>query len=503
MNILQILNRWLRNVVCEGIFARTMLWQLLLFIITFGFIVYPQIVSRKVIHIPVIEKAFFLLMLADLACIVLVLLLPKILQRVLFSMAMGLSLFIIVYIDIFGQAPTLTSILSGTQYVGGIPLVQYIPLSVLFLYSLFFVLIQILITVTPKYKRKNKCVVALLLSIVGVHTVLLLAKPIEYEKYPEDLSGVKRYSIATRGTIATYLFEYVMNMHKSPISIFYEMQKMTNDISRLPLLPVLGNVALLQVECLGYELLDEKIDAKLVMPFIHSLQKNSVILKVDGEKVLGSANSDYEVLTTRKASPDFMAYDVVTTFSGNIVEKLAMQGFQTRAFHNCYASYMNRGDAFTRMGFHEKYFSDEMVRAGYVPIPDIWQERTFSDIDLFDFLISAKADGNKKYFDFILTFSMHEPRYIKHIDRFLKNRDAAYYSACNDTDIALQKYYESLEDGTLLVIYGDHKSYFGKSTPYVPFIFHIKGASHSFVGTDTVYVRTDMSHYIRALLGIQ
>jgi phosphoglycerol transferase MdoB-like AlkP superfamily enzyme len=78
--------------------------------------------------------------------------------------------------------------------------------------------------------------------------------------------------------------------------------------------------------------------------------------------------------------------------------------------------------------------------------------------------------------------------------------DIEYYDTLNYFDKALAGYLDALEDGSVVIVYGDHQSYNGPDrTGQVPFIVYIKGNEYSFHVQDTVFTRCELSHYLRKL----
>ncbi len=478
--------------------------QILLFVLNFCFVFYVQIISNTKydgsLREIILYNTYLPLVIIDAFCIILILALPQFIQRILFTLNILFSAFIHTYITVLKNTPTISSILNGIPLIDNVPITPYISYTTIIASLTAIVAIHCLITLSPTYKFKFLTVATSLIVIIALHTFSFTQKPFEKHTINHRSTEV-RNSINVRGILASYFIEYTSGIYKMGINFETKAQPPRQNLSKLPQLPINKNIVFIQVECLGYELLSEKHQEQLVMPFLSSLQKNSVVLKTDGVKMLGSSNSDYEIFTTRKSSSDFIAYNYVTDYTGNIIELMAQKGFNTRVFHNYVGAYMNLEHAYKLMGFNELFFSDTLQNHGYKAFPDIWNGNVVSDRDLFDFIMSKQPKNNGKHLDFIITFSMHIPSYTKNDTApFTSSTHSAYLKACNDTDKAISNYYNSLEDGTFVVIYGDHHSYFGNVTPYTPFIFNIKGESHEFMDKETVFTRIDMSHYLRTLL---
>ncbi len=500
----------MKNNLQQNSIKKNLLPSIALFVINFVFVLYVQTISNIEFDdnyaFIIFARSYVTRLICDIALITIVLLLPKILQRIIFSINILVCIVIYVYIKTLGNVPSFTAIINSLNHAQGVPLSTYISFEVMAVFAVSIVITQILISFsyTVNWHHKIKYVLSLCIIILFMQFVSFIGRPFVVLNIPmADLSGFLRDSINARGFIVTFIYEWQAELYSKVEGVFSnERAPLRGNISKLPKVPVGDSIVMIQVECLGYELLNKKVNNNLVMPFVNSLQKNSVVLKLDGVKLLGSANTDYEILTTRKSSEQFMAYDFVRDFSGNIVEKLVQKGYATRMFHNVYGPFMNLNTVYPLIGFQKMHFAEEMGKAGYTHIKE-WYAKIYSDEDLFDYIMTKVPKADAKSLDFIITISMHEPDYTAHNTRpFTGNAFAAYYKSCLDTDNAIAKYYNTLSDGTTVIIYGDHRSYFGEPTPFIPFIVHKKGTPTPYLDKDTVYTRTDMSHYLRTLFNI-
>ncbi len=481
-----------------------------LFLINLAFVLYVQTISNIEFdnnYVTIIfTRSYLTRLTCDIACILFILHLPKIAQRILFPLHIFLCITIHVYISILGNIPSVTGIINSLNHAQSVPLSSYVSMEVLMVLVSTILAIQVLISYSRPlaWQKKIQTILILCVIILSMQLASFFVRPFAFEHIPmANLSDYLRNSINARGFMMTFLFEWQAALYNKVEGVFsLERAKLSQDIHKLPMVDVGQRIVMIQVECLGYELLNKKSNNTFVMPFIHSLQNNSIVLKLDGVKLLGSANSDYEILTTRKSSEQFMAYDFVRDFSGNIVEKLAQKGFYTRMFHNVYGPFMNLSTVYPLMGFQDMHFAEELGKAGYPHIKE-WYAKIYSDTTLFDYIQNKVPSVYGKSFDFIITISMHEPDYTAHNTKPFNGSFAAYYKACRDTDEAIAMFYDTLEEGTTAIIYGDHRSYFGEPTPFIPFIVHTKGKSTPHVDKTTIYNRTDMSHYLRKLFAIE
>ncbi len=480
-----------------------------IFIVNFLYVLSVQISSNTEFtgsYVQVLlNNSYAPLILSDALAIILIMTLPLNIQRVLFTLNVLFCAAIHNYLQFMGTPPTFTAFYNGLKYLSDLSVFSYISVPVLAWTMSILVVTHVCLCFVPKPPKPSRLALWLVIFLMALQVMTHINRPFSVIlDQREDISAKLRSSLQLRGTLSTAFYEWLYNVHTMAEGVFsMEMVAPNHNLEILPKLNPKGNVVFIQVECLGYELLDAQVQGHYVMPFLHKLQTSSVVLKMDGEKLLGSANSDYEIFTTRKASKDFMAYDFVTDFSGNVVESLAQKNYNTRMFHNVYGNYMNLRRTYAKMGFAQRHFAEELSKAGYAPM-QAWKGRIFSDENLFDFIIKKLPQSEQKTFDFIITISMHEPNYTaQNTQPFSSSPHAIFYKASFDTDKAMAAYYDTLKEGTMVVIYGDHRAYFGDPSPYVPFMVHIKGENITYKDVDTVYTRTDMSHYLRKILQIE
>ena len=142
-------------------------------------------------------------------------------------------------------------------------------------------------------------------------------------------------------------------------------------IEKLPIVDISDRLVIIQVECLGFELLSTSVDGKAVMPYLQSLQDKSFIVKLDGTKKLASANSDYELLNTREASSEIVHYEQTQSFTDNIILHLQKKGWHTSVYHGYKGNYMNLRETYMACGFDKLYFFEEYQKEKF-PILPLW-----------------------------------------------------------------------------------------------------------------------------------
>lgn len=270
-------------------------------------------------------------------------------------------------------------------------------------------------------------------------------------------------------------------------------------IEKLPVFPVpQKRIVLMQVESLDYDVLDASFHGTPVAPALQELARTGFVLRMEGVKRLGSANSDYELLNARQATQDILYYLHINKFPDSILQEYVQRGYTTSVFHGLYGSYMNLRNSYANMGVRNLFFAEEIADEGGLPRHDLFM-RQIPDGDLFHFVAKKRENGPRV--DMVITITMHDDS-VKMSKSF--HGPASYFDTVRYFDDGLRHFISTLSDDDLVILYGDHESYNGKSkTHQVPFIVYCKGKDFSqYAGSheDDVYTRCELSLYLRRLL---
>ena len=219
---------------------------------------------------------------------------------------------------------------------------------------------------------------------------------------------------------------------------------------------------------------------------------------MDGTKILGSANSDYELLNARVASQNVIYYSYIVSYPDSIIKLLRDKGYATSIFHGLQGNYMDLRSAYRREGFDHLFFKEELIDAGVDARPDMFMKQ-IPDADLFAFALQ-KTHTPRPFVHFIITITMHggNPPMSSRFTGSGYTGDSAYY------DQALSEYIQNLPKGCTVFIYGDHQSYSGpKRDGTVPFLIYQNNRNLSELQTkipaQTVFSRCEISLYLRKL----
>ena len=206
------------------------------------------------------------------------------------------------------------------------------------------------------------------------------------------------------------------------------------------------------------------------MPYIHSLQKSdnavtgNLYVSVCGGN---TASTEFEFLTgdTMAFLPSgSVAYQqYISNSLPTWVSSLANKGYQTIAMHPYGASGWNRDKVYPYLGFKETYFKEDFIGAKIL-------RKYVSDESLYDKIIDVfEKKENNPLFTFAVTMQNHGG-YSQLYDNFpitvtltdIKNRPATenYLSLVKESDRAfeeLTKYFENVDEDTIIVMFGDHQ----------------------------------------------
>lgn len=451
------------------------------------------------------------LILTDLAASLLLVLMCGTGLLRLVSLLQGLfSLFCLSYAASMGMPPTLAAVLNGSRQIVGMDLRSlwtYLDPAALAFLSLSVLAQCWLCGRKPRYGRRWLALIPACALLATQYNACRLQPPRQFT--PEFVLGEgrsqfeppARRSLKYRGYLATFVLELGSG------AAFATVHAPARTCSpagteQIPVPAAPDRVVLVQVESLDFELLEMEVDGQPVMPFLRSLLPDAVLLRLDGTKKLASANSDFELFNGLEASPDIVHYEYEDAYPRSLIPRLAAGGRPVEVFHGLPASYMNLKAAYKLQGF-SRYHDIEVMRAAGVRPLDCWWAGVVRDRDLFDYAARQLPQG--PFVQFIITMSMHLPEYVDLVTpelRFRSSPRSAFLTLAHDTDAALRRYVEKLPQGTMLILWGDHRSYSRDNSGLIPFLVHTKGSSLHFDGRQLpVLSRCSMYSYLQKIFG--
>ncbi len=268
-------------------------------------------------------------------------------------------------------------------------------------------------------------------------------------------------------------------------------------------------VILMQVESLDFATLGMRVNNLPVLPFIESLTKDALTLRVFAPHKIGSSNSDYEILNARVADQNVIYYSYITEYPDSLIHKLDAAGYATSMFHGLERTLFNLRAAYTAQGFDRLFFREELRDAGYKPSRYIMNH--VMDEDVFAYAASKLVRGERQV-QFIVTMSTHIP-FMEATPDFKSagGTFARYVSSLRYFDRCFADYYAKMPEGTLLIVWGDYGSdveYLRAYPPnerQVPFIVHVKGDTGWMAGfsgagkvpaVDRTYTLCELGHFL-------
>lgn len=210
----------------------------------------------------------------------------------------------------------------------------------------------------------------------------------------------------------------------------------------------------------------EECDYEDALPFMHTLQKNTVKGNMYVSVMGGStANTEYEFLTgcTMSFFPSgsipYAQY--IREDTDSFAKQLKNYGYTTVAVHPYYATGYFRNTVYPKLGFDQSLFLEDFDDPDYLG-PYV------SDKSSFDKVISLYEQRNGNIFIFNVTMQNHSGYTVRNFEKTIsvdagtkKFEDAEeYLTATRETDRALQgliEYLEKEQEDVAVVIFGDHR----------------------------------------------
>ena len=406
---------------------------------------------------------------------------------------------------------TLTAILNGMDYAldFGSSIYIYIQVHMALFFSACLILQLFFVYKINWNVKRTKIGIISLTALLSVFATSLTSLPLSAfwpndKKQPDEIvnwNPPERRSLHKRGYLVTYLIE-LFTGYTSRVKQLQPIMETPSGIEEIPVLKVTGKIIFIQVESLDYELLNATVGNEYVMPFLHDLQKAAIVIPIDGAKKLGSANSDFEIFTGNIASSNYIHYTFTKTYQNSLLSEISKKISPSFAFHGMPYFYMNQGPAYTAQGVEHVLCLEEMQHEGITP-RHMWGDGVIADQDMFP-LASSKIPQSGNFFQFIITMNMHtfeDPRDVCPQMHFTTGDDHAFYSCSRSTDDAIRNYITQVPAGTLVAIWGDHRSYSRESSGKIPFIAFVKGEELPFDGSHLQgLTRSKMHFYLEKVI---
>ncbi|HQH28453.1 MAG TPA: hypothetical protein PLP17_13730, partial [Oligoflexia bacterium] len=127
--------------------------------------------------------------------------------------------------------------------------------------------------------------------------------------------------------------------------------------------PVPPRIAAIQVESLDWDSLSLVYEGQEVVPNFRKISQEAMLYKVVSLHHNGSVDMDFAFLTRREPSRNVVNYRIIGfPYDNSTVELAEQMGYETVALHNHSGESFHRRYAFSKMGFDNMVFAEEMRR---------------------------------------------------------------------------------------------------------------------------------------------
>lgn len=265
-----------------------------------------------------------------------------------------------------------------------------------------------------------------------------------------------------------------------------------------------GDIVVMQIESLDNAVLNYQVEGKPVVPFLNSLQNNSLTYRIMARKRYCSAGADFEMLTGIPPLDGCFNYSVPDLpYNTALPRFFSEQGYETFCFHGVHGSFFNRRAVFTEMKFDHLIFRQDIIEAVHKGTYSLHEDFTEEEIEeymsanwlrddvvLKTVLQEIQTPSERNRFFFVITATSHTPFPTSHIDskdKLIADETSIqdrYLNSIHAVDGWLQSFCENLPQGTLLIMYGDHTPKFQTgsfisdlegSNEFVPCFVHVVG----------------------------
>jgi phosphoglycerol transferase MdoB-like AlkP superfamily enzyme len=434
-------------------------WTVELFFVQYTTLIPPQEVTRKfAIFAPVFRLAL------DLGLItVLVLVLNRRLLSVVACLAFALHIALLTYYHYFHRPLSVLTLRHNWREGAEASSVglQVVPTWVWFWVSAALVA-KLLLIWLARGPRLPRLVRFKLAASVATAYIALTILCIYLDPLYKILStrGVARLGVI-RGYTQTWLAEeYYLGSDEIRKRAIEERQFKSDKLTPLEVSFAPGNkIVMIQAESLDFPIIDYRVDGKEVTPFLNRLAKESIYFRMQAMHFNGSADADFSALNGVRPSRHVLNYNIPEyPYTDTFPQFLKSYGYHTVAFHGNTGDFYKRRKAYTKIGFDELMFKEELLdRFG------LQSKSQFGVLDdeLLDLARSQLDEHDGPLFHFLITVTSHTPFNLLPSDREElfpggSGIGPGYFNSMRYLDDSLEKYIESLPDGTTVVIYGDH-----------------------------------------------
>ena len=424
-------------------------------------------------------------------------LLPRFISYLVITINAMLNIGIYSWHHFLGGIPSITAIRASAEAgaVQQLSLFSYVHREAALVFALVFIVELLLLSrcskVWTRPKRRLALVCGVLLLSLGGSLYSWSRSVNPFRLNGDSIPGNVRFF----GYNFTWMAEiFFVKLHTTEATCASEKAQWP------PLFPASDKVVYIQVECLDFSLMGLTAgNGAMIMPFLTEIAEKGLLVLVDGRKKLNSANSDYEFLNTRVATPIFNYYSRMKEYPDSLALAFRNRGLNTAFFHNYHSTFLNRMEAVPNMGFESVIFMEDLLKADY-PVKEALMPHV-DDRDLFSF--AARHIPDSPFFHVLITMAMHDKDGYDLNPLFVGEKHQGFFTNARITDDALRNYVASLPPETTVIIMGDHTSYHEPRSGYVPLILFRTGSGFKIPFSESIVLtRCEASQYVRRVFDL-
>ena len=270
---------------------------------------------------------------------------------------------------------------------------------------------------------------------------------------PSESNIVKNY-----GTLVNDIFSFYLNHGSENIIKNLKYGKKVEKNASKKHKP---NVIVLQLESIDASVVNATYKGKYIAPYLHSLSEEYVYYPYTMSYHLGGGTSDSEfsILNSIEPLQSYPAMKLPTyDYPNSFIKQLNNNDYTCLAFHGNVASYFNRDNAFSAMGFSKFYDISGMHLSNKG-----WGA---SDGDVFDFAKKELLEISKPFFSYIITMTSHAS--FTNASHYYNNADYNdisdvvvhnYFNSVSYVDMEIENFVTYIKENipdTYVFIWGDH-----------------------------------------------
>jgi phosphoglycerol transferase MdoB-like AlkP superfamily enzyme len=280
-------------------------------------------------------------------------------------------------------------------------------------------------------------------------------------------------------------------------------------------LPTPKNLVILQLESVDGPAIDARCGGQPIMPFLRSLQQESMCFRICAFHFNGSCDMDYPTVTFVEPYPNLVPYRLPgINYTNSLPAFMNKHGFKSYFYHGNGSMFYDRGAVIEKLGFNGVFFKEQLASRGFHS-----SIIGFRDADVLGCVLEQLTNPTPACV-FAITLDTHVPfRQLESSEmKVFPNPESdaeRFLNAANYLDGCLKKFVAEMPEGTTLVLYGDHtpslngagyKSDVVNGKDYVRCLIYQKGANlaatqqtrDSAIATDGTLNLLDVLSYVRS-----